>query len=87
MLIHKKQGVLRDAILTLLRSYQRFIAPLLPGKCCRFYPSCSVYAVFCFEYLSFFHAVFLVLFRILRCNPCSKGYFDYPPGYPLEETK
>ena len=63
--------------------YKRFIAPFLPGRC-RFYPSCSQYAMECFTYLPFWQALGKSLWRIARCNPLSRGYFD--PVFPEEEN-
>ncbi len=56
------------------RFYQKFLSPLKPAAC-RYYPSCSEYALWQFQ-KEFFLAFFL-LFRVLRCNPFLKG-FDYP---------
>ncbi len=63
----------------MIRVYQRAISPWLPGRC-RFYPSCSEYAVQCFTHYSFPRAMFKSAYRILRCNPLSEGYFD--PAVP-----
>lgn len=58
-----------------IRVYQNTISKLIPGRC-RFYPSCSSYAVECFERFSFGHAFIKSGYRILRCNPFNEGYFD-----------
>ncbi|TQR34680.1 membrane protein insertion efficiency factor YidD [Campylobacter sp. MIT 99-7217] len=64
----------------MIRIYQKFISPLKPA-CCRFYPSCSEYALWQFQRNNFFLAFILSFYRILRCNPYNKGGFDYPKIY------
>jgi hypothetical protein len=67
----------RIAIL-LIRGYQLSLGRLMPGRC-RFYPTCSAYAVECFERFSFCKALFLTLYRLARCTPFSQGFFDPVP--------
>ena len=43
---------------------------------CRYYPSCSEYAKETFKKYNPFKALVLSLFRIIRCNPFSKGGYD-----------
>lgn len=64
-------------LIYLLKKYQLFISPLL-GRHCRFYPSCSEYAILVFKKYNKRKAFFLILKRILRCNPFSKGGIDLP---------
>lgn len=61
----------------LIRFYQKFISPLKPNSC-RYYPSCSEYALWQFENNSFLKAFNASFLRILRCNQLFKGGFDYP---------
>ncbi|WXQ85590.1 membrane protein insertion efficiency factor YidD [Campylobacter jejuni] len=63
--------------LKILRFYQKFLSPLKPAVC-RYYPSCSEYALWQFQKKNFFLAFFSTFFRVLRCNPFFKGGFDYP---------
>ncbi len=62
-------------LITLIRFYQRFISPLLP-RTCRFYPTCSHYAIDALNKKGLFKGLMLSGWRILRCNPLSKGGFD-----------
>jgi hypothetical protein len=62
-----------------IRLYQKFISPLLPPAC-RFYPSCSAYAVGCYQHHGFLRATGLTIWRIMRCNPFNSGGFDPVPG-------
>ena len=73
----KKARMSKMIRLKMLRFYQKFLSPLKPA-CCRFYPSCSEYALWQFEKRNFFLAFFYTFLRILRCNPYFRGGFDYP---------
>lgn len=59
----------------LIKGYRKFISPLF-GASCRFTPTCSEYALLAYEKYNFFKATFLVIWRILRCNPFCKGGYD-----------
>ncbi|MBC8374913.1 MAG: membrane protein insertion efficiency factor YidD [FCB group bacterium] len=59
----------------LVRFYQLAISPLFPDSC-RFYPTCSHYTVEAFEKLPLWKALPKSTWRILRCNPYTKGGFD-----------
>ena len=63
----------------LIRAYQVVISPWLPPAC-RFYPSCSHYALMAFEAHGFFRGTGLTLRRLLRCQPFSRGGYDPVPG-------
>ncbi len=69
---------MKKIAIIMVRLYQKFISPLKPS-CCRFYPTCSVYAVNAFELHGFFKGGILAIYRIIRCNPFSKGGFDPVP--------
>lgn len=61
--------------IALIKIYKRFISPLL-GNRCRFYPSCSSYAI---QAISKYGAVkggFMSLKRIMRCHPFNPGGYD-----------
>ncbi len=62
----------------LVKLYRKFISPLKP-PCCRFTPSCSAYALEAFKKRGFFIGFILSFWRILRCNPFSKGGYDPVP--------
>lgn len=69
----------------MIRAYQAVLSPLFvaffgPQAGCRFAPSCSQYALECFQTHSFFRALFLSLKRIGRCQPFHPGGFDPVPG-------
>jgi putative membrane protein insertion efficiency factor len=62
----------------LVKLYQKFISPLKP-PCCRFRPTCSQYAIEAFHEWGFIAGLALTIWRILRCNPFSKGGDDPVP--------
>ena len=64
--------------ISLVRFYQKFISPL-KRPCCRFYPTCSHYAIDAFEEWGFIGGLGLTTWRILRCNPFCKGGYDPVP--------
>ena len=49
---------------------------------CRYHPSCSTYSKEAFQKHNFFYAGLLSVWRILRCNPLSKGGYD-----PVTKTR
>lgn len=57
--------------------YRKYISPMKP-RCCRFYPSCSAYAVLAIKKYGPFKGLLKAIWRILRCNPFSKGGIDFP---------
>ncbi len=72
---------MRKIIFLLIRGYQRFISPLLPPSC-RFYPSCSQYALEAYLRFGLLQATRLTLIRILKCHPLHEGGFDAVPSEP-----
>ncbi len=55
---------------------------------CRYYPSCSTYAKDAYQTLNFFKATRLTIWRMIRCNPFSKGGFDpVPPPRKSKKQK
>lgn len=52
---------------------------------CRYHPTCSNYGLEAFKKFSFFYALFLTIYRILRCNPFSKGGYDPIPKTRIEK--
>lgn len=69
---------MKKLAISLIKFYQKNISPL-HGACCRFYPTCSSYALEAFEKHGFFKGLILSLWRILRCNPFCKGGYDPVP--------
>ena len=70
--------MMKRVALWLIRIYQRNMSPYKP-PCCKYVPTCSEYAVEALEIHGFFKGSLLAIWRILRCNPFSKGGFDPVP--------
>ncbi len=56
--------------------YRKYLSPLKGRPCCRFYPSCSQYAIDAFSEWGALRGLGLSVWRILRCNPFCRGGFD-----------
>ena len=68
---------MKEFFIAAIRLYRRFVSPALPN-CCRYYPSCSEYALYEFKFNGVFRALWATVARILRCNPLFKGGIDHP---------
>ena len=62
-------------ILVPIRAYRRFVSPALPNRC-KYYPSCSAYAVEAIREVGALRGSILAAWRLLRCNPFSHGGYD-----------
>jgi putative membrane protein insertion efficiency factor len=62
----------------LIRGYQRLLSPLLPPSC-RFYPSCSQYALEAVNRHGVLKGSWLAARRLARCHPFNAGGFDPVP--------
>jgi putative membrane protein insertion efficiency factor len=69
---------MQSILVGLVRGYQLFLSPLLPAAC-RYYPSCSAYAVEALERYGARQGSWLALKRIARCHPFRPGGFDPVP--------
>ena len=65
-------------LILLVRAYQRLVSPLL-GPRCRFYPSCSAYAVESLRTHGAARGTWLAIRRLLRCHPWNPGGLDPVP--------
>ena len=61
-----------------IKKYQQNKAIIGSGRC-KHYPTCSNYAIGCYEKFNFIKASFLTLFRIIRCNPFTRKVYDPVP--------
>ena len=69
-------SALRRLLVLPIRAYQRLISPGLPRRC-RYHPTCSEYAVRAIGAFGILRGSVLAGWRLLRCNPCSKGGVDH----------
>ena len=68
----------------LIRLYQRFLSPLKKKPTCRYYPTCSAYAVEAYQKRGFFIGTILTVTRILRCQPFGSAGWDPVPESGLK---
>ena len=66
---------MKTVIILLIRFYQIFISPMFPPRC-RFYPSCSQYALEAVQKKGAIKGSWLALKRILKCHPFHPGGYD-----------
>lgn len=70
--------VLALPLLLLVRVYQLVISPMSPPSC-RFYPSCSAYAVTALTRFGPIKGSWLAVRRVARCHPWNPGGVDHVP--------
>lgn len=74
---------MKRLFLWLIRFYRRELSPRKRKPCCRYFPTCSQYALTAVERYGAIRGGRLALWRLLRCNPFSKGGYDPVPEDPL----
>ena len=74
----KLRKALIEGALLPVKFYRRCISPFI-GPHCKYTPTCSRYALDAFREWGIFIGFFLTLYRLLRCNPFSKGGYDPVP--------
>jgi len=68
----------RNLLVLILRMYRAVISPLY-GQVCRYYPSCSAYGLEAVQQHGVVRGSLLTGWRVLRCNPWSRGGVDDVP--------
>lgn len=63
----------------MIRFYQKYLSAMKGRSTCIFIPTCSQYAIEAFEKYGVIKGGLLTVWRILRCNPFSKGGYDPVP--------
>jgi len=69
---------MKKLLLIPIKFYQYFISPLT-GQNCRYYPTCSAYAIEALEKYGSLKGTTLAVKRVLRCHPFHTGGFDPVP--------
>ncbi|PAF49172.1 membrane protein insertion efficiency factor YidD [Helicobacter sp. 12S02232-10] len=69
----------------LILMYQKFVSPFLSSNC-RYYPTCSEYALWTLRFNRPLKALYQICLRILKCNQFFKGGIDYPIGCEVLEA-
>jgi uncharacterized protein len=66
---------MKQILIKVIKFYKTYISPLKQPTC-RFYPSCSQYAIDAIVKYGAFKGMAMAVWRILRCNPFNKGGYD-----------
>ena len=70
--------MLKYILILIIKFYRLFLSPLL-GNNCRFYPTCSNYALQALKRYSTFYALKIIIIRLLKCNPWGGSGIDLLP--------
>ena len=70
--------MIKYILILIIKFYRLFLSPLL-GNNCRFYPTCSNYALQALKRHSTFYAIKLIIIRLFRCNPWGGSGIDLLP--------
>jgi len=62
-------------LIFIIKLYRKYISPL-KQPCCRFYPSCSQYAIEAISKHGALRGGFMAIKRIIKCNPFNPGGYD-----------
>ena len=81
----RPRSVAAWVLVALLTGYRRFVSPLL-GQRCRFYPSCSAYALEAVQVHGALRGSWLAARRLSRCHPFHPGGLDPVPRRESEQA-
>ena len=77
--LKKEVARMKRFLLWLIRFYRKYLSGLKGYSTCKYYPTCSQYGLEAIEKYGAFKGGALAVWRILRCNPFSKGGYDPVP--------
>jgi putative membrane protein insertion efficiency factor len=72
------KSMLKKFLIFLIKFYRKYISPMKQAKC-PYCPTCSTYGLEAVEKYGAFKGGALAAWRIMRCNPFSKGGYDPVP--------
>ncbi|HEX2301145.1 MAG TPA: membrane protein insertion efficiency factor YidD [Pseudonocardiaceae bacterium] len=85
--VDERRSLLTRLPIVLLRGYQRWVSPALPPTC-RFYPTCSAYAIEALQVHGLLRGSWLTVRRLVRCAPWHPGGVDpVPPRHSRSARK
>ena len=70
---------MKKLFIGIIKFYQKYISPHKGPGCCKYIPTCSQYGIEAIQKHGAFKGGSLTIWRILRCNPFSKGGYDPVP--------
>ena len=73
-----KKNIFLSFIVSLIKVYRSYVSPFFPASC-RFYPTCSAYAMESYQTLGLVRGTYRSFWRILKCNPLHPGGVDMVP--------
>lgn len=79
--------MIKKILISIIRFYQLYISELKPYASCKYIPTCSQYAIEALEKNGIILGSVLSIWRILRCNPFSKGGYDPVPVLRRKKRK
>lgn len=68
--------MLKSILIYLIKIYIKYISPFKLKPACRFYPTCSRYAIESLKKYGVIKGSIYSIWRVLRCNPFNKGGVD-----------
>lgn len=66
---------MKKFLIAVIKFYRNYLSPF-KLQCCRFYPSCSLYAIESIDKYGVVAGIFNAVKRVLRCHPFSAGGYD-----------
>ena len=81
------RNLIKKVLIFLIKTYQMTLSPRFSHGSCRYTPTCSQYALEAIEIHGIFKGCLLAAWRILRCNPFSKGGWNPVPPKKTKEDK
>ena len=81
------RNLIKKVLIFLIKTYQMTLSPRFSHGSCRYTPTCSQYALEANDIHGIFKGCLLAAWRILRCNPFSKGGWDPVPPKKTKEDK
>ncbi len=69
---------MKRPLIWLIKLYKKYISSKTP-PCCKYYPTCSTYGIEAIDRFGALKGSALTIWRILRCNPFSRGGYDPVP--------
>jgi putative membrane protein insertion efficiency factor len=69
-------GRVGKILIALIRFYQKYLSPLKAQRSCRFYPTCSQYAIDAIKKHGALKGSYMALRRLLKCHPFHPGGYD-----------
>ena len=70
---------MKKVFIGLIKFYRKYLSEMKTTPTCKFIPTCSEYGIEAIEKYGALKGGLLTIWRILRCNPFSKGGYDPVP--------